>query len=85
LLHLNELNSVNSPIKANLMGSTAAVAAQLQEFLQQIAHKAASSRNDGAATAGNCKQHSTRQAILQAMQAADNSIEVLLQVIEPES
>jgi hypothetical protein len=69
--------------QSDLMGGTAAAAAQLQEFLQHIAHRAASSRNDGAAAAANCKQHSTRQAILQAIQAADNSIDVLLQVIDP--
>jgi hypothetical protein len=62
------------------MSDTAAAAAQLQDFLQQIAHKVSSSRNDGAAAAGDCKQHSTRHSILQAIQAADNSIEVLLQV-----
>jgi hypothetical protein len=64
------------------MSDTVAAAAQLQVFLQQIAHKAASTHSNDAAAAGNCKQRSTRQAVLQAMKAADSSIEVLLQVSE---
>jgi hypothetical protein len=43
-----------------------------------VAAKSASSHNDAAAQAG--KRHSKRQAVLQAQQAAKNSIEVLLQV-----
>jgi hypothetical protein len=53
-------------------------ALQLQQFLLQVAAKAPSSHTINNVQA--VKQQSSRQAVLQAQQAAKSSIEVLLQV-----
>lgn len=60
------------------MSDPQAAALQLQQFLQQVAGKATSSHSDGSVKSN--RQHSKRQADLQAQQAAANSIDVLLQV-----
>ncbi|WIA30707.1 hypothetical protein OEZ86_000775 [Tetradesmus obliquus] len=60
------------------MSDSQAAALQLQQFLQQVAGKATSSHSDGSVKSN--RQHSKRQADLQAQQAAANSIDVLLQV-----